>query len=81
MLKFIIILIVAWFVGIFGWAQIVGGLQNVDTNKGLIVTIIIWVAIMGAGAYFAIAKLDGTWPLVIGYVASYVKIRGQGKIE
>ena len=51
MLKFIIILIVAWFVGVWGWSQIIGSIQNLSTRKSLLFPLILWVVIMSAGAF------------------------------
>ena len=64
-----------------GWSQIIGSLQNFTQRKGLLFTIVLWLAIMGVGAYFAIAKFDGLIPLLIGYGVSLVMTLGKGKIE
>lgn len=86
MLKFIIILVLAWLVGVFGWAQIIGCLQRIPSRKGglvgmLLFTLVLWLAIMGVGAYFAITKFDGLIPLLIGYGVSFVMVISKGKIE
>ena len=81
MLKFIIILIVAWFVGVWGWSQIIGSIQNLSTRKSLLFPLILWVVIMSAGACFAIFYFDGLWALVIGYCISILQVISSGKIE
>ena len=52
MMKFIIIATIAWLVGVFGWAQIIGSIQNIRTRKNLLFTLMLWIIIMVAGAYF-----------------------------
>lgn len=81
MWKFIIILVLAYVVGVFGWSQVIGSLQNLSTRKGLAFTLILWLAILGVGAYFAIAKFDGLLPLAIGYGVSLVQTLFSGKIQ
>ncbi len=86
MLKFIIILVLSLVVGIFGWAQIIGCIQRIPARRGglvgmLIFTLLLWVAIMGVGAYFAITKFDGLIPLLIGYGVSFVLVIRNGKIQ
>lgn len=81
---FIVIMIITWFVGVFGWAQIVGSLQNVK-QRGIamtLFTISIWCLIMGGTAYvclhfFAAHKIA----LCIGYGVSLVIILFSGKIQ
>lgn len=81
MFKFILIGAAAWIIGVFGWAQIIGSLQNVDQRKGLLLTMIIWIAIMVAVGYVAVVKLDSTWALAVGYFVSFIQVKGQGIIE
>ena len=81
MIKFIIILIIAWIVGVWGWAQIIGSIQNLSVRKNLIYTLILWVVIMAIGAYFAICTFDGLWALVIGYGISFLQIASSGRVE
>lgn len=81
MIKFIIIAVIAWLVGIFGWAQIIGSIQNIRIRKNLLFTLILWTIIMVAGACFAIITFDSIWALVVGYAISFVQIIRSGKIE
>ena len=81
MIKFIIVSTIAWLVGVFGWAQIIGSIQNIRTRKNLLFTLILWTTIMAAGAYFAIMTFDSMWALVVGYAISFVQIIRSGKIE
>ncbi len=80
MLKFIIILVLAFLVGSFGWSQIVGSLQR-KLRGPFLFTFILWLAIIAVGAYFAITKFEGLIPLLIGYGASLIFTIKQGKIE
>ena len=81
MLKFIIVAVIAWFVGVLGWAQIIGSIQNLRIRKNLLFTLILWIIIMVAGAYFAITTFNSVWALVAGYGISFVQIIRSGKIE
>ena len=81
MIKFVIVAAIAWLVGVFGWAQIIGSIQNIRIRKNLLFTLILWIIIMIAGAYFAIITFDSMWALVVGYAISFVQIIRSGKIE
>lgn len=81
MIKFIIIAAIAWLVGVFGWAQIIGSLQNLDERKGLLFTLILWAAIMGGFALVAISKFNSIGALALGYAVSFIQVKGQGNIE
>ena len=81
MIKFILVAVLAWLLGVFGWAQIIGSIENIRTRKNLLFTLILWIIIMATGAYFAIMTFDGMWALVIGYAISFVQIIRSGKIE
>ena len=81
MIKFVIVATIAWLVGVFGWAQIIGSIQNIRTRKNLLFTLILWTTIMATGAYFAIMTFDSMWALVVGYAISFVQIIRSGKIE
>lgn len=48
---FIVVAFLAWFVGVWGFAQIIGSLQNIKT-RGIgktLFTIIVWAAILILG--------------------------------
>ncbi len=81
MLKFIVVAVIAWIVGVFGWSQIIGSLQNLSARKGLLFTMLLWIVIMGAGAYVAIVKFAAVWPLVIGYGIALVQTLSAGRIS
>lgn len=81
MLKFIIVAVIAWFVGVFGWSQIIGSIQNIRIRRNLLFTLILWTIIMGVGAYFAITTFSSLWAMVIGYGISFIQIISSGKIE
>ena len=81
MVKFILIAVIAWLVGVFGWAQIIGSIQNLRVRKNLLFTLILWAIIMSVAAYFAIATFNGLWALVVGYSISFIQIISSGKVE
>ncbi len=80
-MKFIIVLLIAWLVGVFGWSQIIGSLQNLSIRKSLIITLVLWIVIMSVGAYFAILKFNSIWAMIFGYLLSLIQVIRSGKIE
>lgn len=81
MIKFIIVAAIAWLLGVFGWAQIIGSIQNLYAHRKLLFTLILWTIIMGVGGYFAIAILNSLWALLVGYGVSFLQVISSGKIE
>ncbi len=81
MLKFIIIAAIAWIVGVFGWAQVIGSIQNIKERPNLWLTLILWAVILLVVTYIVITKFAGLVPLAIGYVISLVQVLSSGKIE
>lgn len=81
MLKFVIIAAIAWIVGVFGWAQVIGSVQNIKERPNLRLTLILWVAILIIVAYIVITKFAGLAPLGIGYIISLIQVLSSGKIE
>ena len=81
MLKFIIVAVIAWLVGVFGWAQIIGSIQNLKIRKNLLFTLVLWIVLLSSGAYFAIVTFDSLWALIVGYAISFVQLISSGKIE
>ena len=81
MLKFIIVAVIAWLVGVFGWAQIIGSIQNLKIRKNLLFTLVLWIVLLSSGAYFAIVTFDSLWALIVGYAISFAQIISSGKIE
>ena len=81
MFKFIIVAVISLIVGAFGWAQIIGSIQNIRHRKYLLFTLILWTTIMAGGAYLAIVTFDSLWALVIGYGISFVQVISVGKVE
>ena len=77
---FIVEAIVLWLVGVFGWAQIVGSLQNIKVRKSLLFTLLLWVGIMGAAAFVAFRIRNNPWPIVIGYGVSLLQILFSGRM-
>lgn len=81
MLKFIIIAAIAWVVGVFGWAQVIGSVQNIKERPNLWLTLILWNAILIIVAYIVTTKFEGLVPLGIGYIISLIQVLSSGKIE
>ncbi len=81
MIKFFIIIIISWLVGVFGWAQIIGCIQNIFYRKSLVLPLILWVIIMCVVAFLAISVFDSMIALIIGYIISLIQALFTGKIE
>ncbi len=80
---FLLVLAGSWLVGVFGWAQIIGGFQNLKTRgPKMFITIIIWLAILGLSFWLVIRFLPSDiWAWVIGMIISFLQVLRQGKIE
>lgn len=81
MLKFILIAVVAYVVGVIGWAQFVGSLQNIRKAKKFAVPLVLWAIILTVGAYVAIYVFDDAWALAVGYGISLFQILISGKVQ
>lgn len=79
---FIVILFLAYLLGVFGFCQIIGSFQNIKERPGLLGTVLLWIAILGAGALFVVKSIpDQKFAMIIGYAASLISALGYGKIE
>ena len=81
---FIIVLAVSFFIGVFGFSQIIGSLQNIK-NRGIglsLFTIILWCGILAA-TFFIKNRFfpDNSTAYYIGMGASLVAVLMQGKIQ
>ena len=80
---FIVVFALSWIVGVIGWAQVVGGFQNLKT-KGttMIITIILWLAII-SGTLFVVLKFFrmNLWAWIIGMAVAFFQVIRSGKIE
>lgn len=81
MLKLIIVAVVSWIIGVLGWSQIIGSIQNLALRKKLLFTMIFWIIIMCAIAFVSIVKLDSLLALAIGYAISFVQVARSGRIQ
>ncbi|SFU96344.1 hypothetical protein [Butyrivibrio sp. M55] len=81
-LFFLVVLLVSWGIGVVGWAQIIGSIQNIRVRPNLIITIIIWGIII-AGSFFIVRFFFESKMLAwaIAMVVSFVQVFKQGKIE
>ena len=75
-----ITLIISFFVGVFGFAQIVGSLQT--KQKGFLFTLLLWAVIL-IGVYFCLRHFlpEQIWGCYIGYGISLITILSNGKIQ
>ena len=81
MIKTVLAAICSLFLGLFGWAQIIGSIQNLSSRKSLLFTLILWIIIMiGCGIFF-FTWMNASIGLVIGYVVSLLMVLSSGKIE
>lgn len=80
---FAVILFISWIIGICGWAQIIGGLQNLKSRGCImLVTITIWLVIIGLTLLIVLKFFDSyIWAWIIGMAISFLKILTSGKIE
>ncbi len=81
---FVVVLFASFFVGVFGFSQIIGSLQNLKT-RGLgpsAITITLWVAIL-VGSFFLMKKIvpSESTAFFIGMAASFIAVLSQGKIK
>lgn len=76
----ILVLAASFFLGVFGFCQIIGSLQT--KQRGFLITIMIWVVILG-GLYLLARKLipEKITALYVGYAISLVMSLSAGKIE
>ena len=79
MLKLVLIGAGAWLAGIFGFAQIIGSLQSLKSNRKYWFTLILWTVILAVLGYIAVVKLDGLLPLAVGYGFALVMVIGARK--
>ena len=80
----IVIAAVAWFIGIVGWAQIIGSIQHASERgrNATMSTIIVWVVIFGvltAAVYFFLRKYFIAY--LIGLGISMIRILFAGRVE
>lgn len=76
----ILILAVSYFIGVFGFCQVIGSIQH--RQRGFLFTIVIWVVILGGiyllAKFFVPNKLTA---LYVGYGIALVQSLLAGKIE
>lgn len=78
------VLLASFFVGVFGFSQIIGSLQNVKT-RGLgltLFTTILWAAIL-VGSFFLMKRFipNQATAYYIGMGISLIAVLAQGKIR
>ena len=79
---FVVVAVLSFVVGVIGFSQIIGAVQNLSVRPNLLLPMILWAAIL-AGGFFLERHLfpDDLLPLLIGYGASFVIVLFQGRIE
>ena len=73
-----------YFLGLFGWTQIVGSIQKwkVRGAKASMMTITLWTVIFAAVTLVIVKWLpDYRWPYKIGMGIALILILGAGEIE
>ena len=80
----IVIFVASWLVGVFGFSQIIGSLQNLKERPPSMsaFTIIIWIVILGA-VWFVVHHFFASFKIVyyIGTAVSLLLVLGAGKIH
>ena len=81
---FLLIIAGAWFIGVMGWAQIVGSFQNASVRGKMMtaITICIWSCII-VGSFILVWNLwkSDIVAWIIGMVISLIQVFRAGKIE
>ncbi len=80
-LAFVLVILIAWVVGVIGFSQIIGSLQNMKDRPGLLMPMLLWILIL-AGGFFLEHYLfpENPLPVILGYAASFITVLAQGKI-
>ncbi len=81
MIRPFVVLAVSWFVGLLGWSQIIGSLQNIKSKQSLFLPIVLWSVIMILVAYLGIKVFNNPYALLVGYILSLLPVLKSGKIE
>ncbi len=81
LLKMVLTGVLAWLVGIFGWAQIVGSIRDIRDRKKHWFTLILWIVILAGLGYLAVTRFDGLLPLAVGYGFALVMVLSVGKAK
>ncbi|SEQ11682.1 hypothetical protein [Butyrivibrio sp. TB] len=79
----IAVFVVSWILGVIGWAQIIGGLQNLKSRGvPMIITIVLWSAIIFI-SFLCVKHFLSTRILVwtIAMAISLIQVLLQGKIQ
>lgn len=72
----------AYMVGVWGFCQIIGSLQNIKHQPKHFITMLIWLVILAAVAYLVLRFIpDYKTALIIGYAGSLLSSFSAGKIE
>ena len=84
MLRFFIVLAVCFIAGDFGFAQIIGSIQNYYLRGPAltIITCVIWVAVL-TGVTIGAIKIghDGVVPILMGYGIALAMVLSAGRIQ
>ena len=84
MLSNIIVFVISYLVGVFGFSQIIGSLQNIKT-RGIPLTIftsVLWLAITVGTFLIVLFKFDSALiACIIAYIISFIQVVSAGKIE
>ena len=78
------VIVVSLFLGIWGWAQIIGSIQHITERNPIhtLLTISIWLIILAGGALLVIFVLPKfLWGMIGGYAASLIAVLLSGRIK
>lgn len=84
MLGNIIVFVISYLIGVFGFSQIIGSLQNIKERgmKMTIITSTIWIIIIGVAFFVIYSKFNSNLiSSVIAFGISFFQVLGSGKIQ
>lgn len=73
-LYYLLMVVVSWGIGLFAFSQIIGAILNFKTRGPImIVTMVIWLAIIGVTLWIVLTSLKVyIWGWVVGMIIAFV---------
>ena len=84
MLGNIIVFIISYLIGVFGFSQIIGSLQNIKERgiKMTIITSLIWIIILGILIFIIYSKFNSNMiSSAIALIISLIQVVSTGRIQ
>ena len=79
---FIAVTVAAFIVGVIGFSQVIGSIQNISWRPFLVVPMLLWIAILAGGVYLELHFFPSQpLPLIIGYVVALLAVLSSGRIQ